>query len=219
MKSRFIERLEGRGTGSSYLDAVSLFGFPRQPPEADADHALNEPKEGCTMAERPFKNFFEARDALDAEILAGKLELSGPQNAVFRVLVEHALYRSKDRDGNRTPQDDGFVTDKVPGRDEQIGVDTICALTGLRQTAVKTALAALEKSRLIRRFRRPMVAGGRLPDRIRVDWLLPEVITSSLPKRCHSDPSEGPRDDSSYESPDDSSEGRETTLRYIANKS
>lgn len=134
-----------------------------------------------------FKSFFEARDAVDAEILAGKLELSGPQNAVLRFLLEHALYKPED------PRDYGFVIESV------LGVPAVCKLTGLKQTAVKEAVKALRDTGLIKTFKRPVMAGGRKPDRIRVDWMLPEESSAVSSDEPGNVPSYGTPGVPSYE--------------------
>jgi hypothetical protein len=124
------------------------------------------------MADRPFKTLIEARDALTAEILAGKLELSATQSAVLRVLTENTLYKPKD------PKDYGFVVTTVPdplGGDRiPLGVETIARLTGYKERAIKTALADLQDMKLVRRLPRPNWYGGRSVDRIRLDWAMPE---------------------------------------------
>ena len=146
------------------------------------------------MADRPFKNFFAARDALDAEIAAGKLKLKGTKHLVFRIILEHTLYQPDD------PRDYGFVVSKFPGAETATGVHGFALVSGASPAAVKDALKSLEhEDKLITRFTRPLVAGGRKADRIRVNWALPEATASSLFRRGAECPTEEPESGPSYQ--------------------
>jgi hypothetical protein len=192
--------LEGRyWQGNLLVSAHSVSGAEAAPADQEADQPsattlVHHPRDTNVMSEseavlanhaaladRPFKRSTDARDVLDAEIRAGKLELTGPQNAVFRFLVEHTLYQPKDE------ADRGFVVESV------LGVPAICKLTRLKQTAVKGAIKSLGDMGLIKTFKRPVMSGGRKPDRIRINWVLPEESLAV--------PSDEPGDDSSYETP------------------
>jgi hypothetical protein len=130
------------------------------------------------MADRPFKSIIEARDALDAEILTGNLQLSAIKVAILRVLIEHTLYKPN------APKDYGFVVTTLPGLlggDRiPLGIETIAKLTGYKPRAVKTALADLQDMKLIRRLPRPNWYGGRSVDRIRLDWAMLEGAADAL---------------------------------------
>jgi len=115
------------------------------------------------MADRPFKNFFAARDALDAELFTDKLTLTSVENLVFRYCLEHALYKP-----NHNEADYGLLPD------DYLGIPMIAKLTGLSERSVRNALSTLRELGLIKTFKRPVMSGGRKPDRIRVDWMLPE---------------------------------------------
>lgn len=107
-----------------------------------------------------YKNFFAARDALDAALDVGELELTGPQAGVFRYLLEHALYSP------RKPEDFGYVTEGA------LGNAVIARRTGLSEVTVRRAMPALDADGLVSRYRRPLLTGGGKADAIRVDWLL-----------------------------------------------
>jgi hypothetical protein len=132
--------------------------------------------------------FFRSRDRLDAALDAGELVLTGPQNAVFRYLLEHAVY-----DPRKHAEDYGRVVDSA------LGIEVIMGRTGLKRTATKGALTALEDAGMISRTRRPILTGGKKADLIWIDWLLPKGRETTLAGGSADDPYEGPGDDpSSY---------------------
>lgn len=106
-----------------------------------------------------FKNFYAARNALDAALRDGKLALTSSECAVFRYLLEHTLYQPRD------PKDYGFVN-AIDG-----GVETIAQQTCLSARTVIRAVGSLEDKGLMGRWRRQVFAGGRKPDLIEMDWV------------------------------------------------
>jgi DNA-binding MarR family transcriptional regulator len=111
------------------------------------------------MATQPaFKSYFAARDELDATLDDGKLTLTGPQNAILRYLIEHAVF-------DKRANDWGWVTA------DAAAVEIIARRTGLNESTVRRALAELAGKGLISRHHQPKLSGGRRPDRIRMECL------------------------------------------------
>lgn len=99
-------------------------------------------------------NFYQARDELHREFLAGS-EMPAPTRAVFRHLLEFTLYGGEAY---------GWV------RHDACGIKTIAASTGLSVRTVLRSMAMLEANGLIKRVARTKGTGGRLIDEVRVDW-------------------------------------------------
>lgn len=109
-----------------------------------------------------YKSFFAARDALDMELASGVLVLPGPQNAVFRYLLEHALYRP------HNPAEYGLVLESA------VGNGHMARMTGLHANTVQRAVTALNASGLVKSWGRPVFAGGKQADMIEILWLTSE---------------------------------------------
>lgn len=103
-----------------------------------------------------FKSYFTAREDLDTALDDGDLDLTGPQCAVLRYLVEHAVFRGAEY---------GWVMRSA------LGTGTIAKRTAFGERAVRSAINGLEDKGLITRKQRPMAAGGRMPALIRVNAL------------------------------------------------
>lgn len=110
-----------------------------------------------------FKNFFEARDAWDAELVAEETRRGGERSiqtpyALFRVLLEHTIFDPK------SPAY-GWVTDKHTGQ------ETLGKLMGItRRQTIARALSDLEGMYLIERHRARNRKPGSSPDRIKITW-------------------------------------------------
>lgn len=148
------------------------------------------------MTTQPLSSFFKSRDELDAALDEGELTLSAKQNAVFRYLIEHAVF-------DKRADDWGYVTTNAAG------VERIARRIGYSPRAVKDALAELEDMGQISRYHRPKLSGGRMSDRIRVDALFgteddtPESVASKvqemhLPEGAGDAPYESAGDAPSY---------------------
>jgi len=115
-----------------------------------------------------FKNSNQARDALDAALDAGELDLSGPECSIFRYLIDHVWFKHQD------PAKLGFVTKHA------IGNKVIARRTSVNEKTVKRAIPELDRKGLIVRYEgESMPTGGRLPDDIRVDWAMTPAETGS----------------------------------------
>lgn len=99
-------------------------------------------------------NFYQARDKLHREFLAGS-PMPGPSRAVFRYLLEFTLYGGEAY---------GWV------RHDACGIKTIAASTGMSERTVLRAMLLLENNGLIKRVARTKGSGGRLADEVRIDW-------------------------------------------------
>jgi hypothetical protein len=113
------------------------------------------------------KSCIQARDILDAALLAGKMGGPGPYLAVFRVLLENAFYTNDSKFG--------WV------RHDRCGIKTLAVLTGYSEVTVRRALDDLEGASFISRRVRPKRGGGRHADEIQVTWhaIHAEAITES----------------------------------------
>lgn len=99
-------------------------------------------------------SFFEARDELFREFLAGS-PMPAPTRAVFRYLLEFTFYRGAAY---------GWV------RHDACGTKTIAQSTGFSEKTVKRSMVMLESNGLIKRVTRTKGTGGRLSDEVRIDW-------------------------------------------------
>lgn len=111
-----------------------------------------------------FTNFFQARDAWDAELLADDSPASREDlsaYAIFRVLLEHTMWKKTD-----THTGYGWVLDAYCPQ------ETLGKLTGIsRRQTVGKALGVLEERKLIqRRARRDWNKPGSEADAIKITW-------------------------------------------------
>jgi DNA-binding MarR family transcriptional regulator len=137
-----------------------------------------------------FKNFFEARDALDRLITTDdEIDVTGSTAhslAIFRYLLSHTFFKGDAY---------GWV------REDRCGVKTLVKMTGYSLNTVKRALVELEKAGLIRRYARPRASGGRWPDEIYITW---SYLHADDQVDEAEEPCEGP---SSTQGPSESSQG------------
>lgn len=116
-----------------------------------------------------FKNFFEARDVLDREVLDDPEPIRNDQRAafaVFRLLLEHTLYTLDKKTAEPMPSY-GWVAE---GDRKMTSIATIARLAGYSERQVKTALGQLAEWGFIERYAVRTGKPGSRPDRIKITW-------------------------------------------------